>query len=104
MSVFFVGMISVVLSNNNAPVVQRVHWLRARCQRNRWQEEVILVEYEMKWTVNYFMNRAIRWRDHAITSHRDVHAGAAAYARRQEETWKSMAVSAQSTFRNVQSW
>ena len=62
------------------------------------------MEYEMKWTVNYFMNRARVWRDHAITSQRDVHAGAAAYARRQEATWKSVAMSAQSTFGNVQNW
>jgi hypothetical protein len=90
--------------SKGVPTVQRVHWLRARCQRNRWAEELTLVEYEMKWTVNYFMNRARLWNDRTITSQRDVHAGAAAYARRQEATWKSVAMCAQSTFGNVQNW
>ncbi|KAF8808485.1 hypothetical protein BYT27DRAFT_7096736, partial [Phlegmacium glaucopus] len=39
-----------------------VHWLRARVlhsvtrrKKNRWQEEHILVGYEMEWSVRYFL-------------------------------------------------
>jgi hypothetical protein len=42
--------------------VQRVHWLRARAQKARWQEEVTLLGYEMQWTVRYYMHMSERWQ------------------------------------------
>jgi hypothetical protein len=41
-------MISYVYNIQPAMTVQRVHWLRARAQSGRWNEEVILVSYEMQ--------------------------------------------------------
>ena len=42
-------------------LVRRVHWLRARAQFMRWQEEVTLNTYEMQWTVRYFRHMNIKW-------------------------------------------
>ena len=42
-------------------VVRRVHWLRARAQLMRWQEEVTLTGYEMQWTVRYFLYMSRKW-------------------------------------------
>jgi hypothetical protein len=41
--------------------VRRVHWLRARAQLMRWQEEVTLTGYEMQWTVRYFRQMSTKW-------------------------------------------
>lgn len=61
--------------------VQRIHWLRARAQRYRWEEESILVQYEMQWTVRYFINEARKWNKYQLLS--EVSPGARAYAARQ---------------------
>jgi hypothetical protein len=48
-------------------LVRRVHWLRARAQLMRWQEEVCLTNYEMQWTVRYFSHVSSKWNIHPIT-------------------------------------
>jgi hypothetical protein len=76
--------------------VKRVHWLRARALNQRWHEEKILVEYEMQWTVRYFLHKCKEWekgRDEA-----DVSAGARAYAARQVRRWRQSAEAADSLF------
>ncbi|KAF8799518.1 hypothetical protein BYT27DRAFT_7007088, partial [Phlegmacium glaucopus] len=75
---------------------RRVHWLRARAQKLRWQEELILVTYEMQWTVRYFV-QARQWE--AVAENACVSAGARAYAARQETTWQRVALAADSSFR-----
>lgn len=85
-------------------IVHRVHWLRARAQRNRWSEELLLVQYEMEWTVNYFDYMAEVWNQRSASAQRDVHAGSAAYAHRQKAQWYSMAASARGTFEKIRSW
>lgn len=77
-------------------IVFRVHWLRARAQRGRWAEELVLVQQEMIWTVNFYMHMADIWngrRDppgrhwdpasHAARGHR-------AYAERQMSIWNNL--------------
>jgi len=80
--------------------VQRVHWLRARAQSGRWNEEVILVGYEMKWTMQYFIQRAKRWEDmgSAAKEGGKVSAGAAAYAARKAAMWRWLAFRAKKRF------
>jgi hypothetical protein len=68
-------------------VVQRVHWLRARAQRNRWREECLLLTYEMEWTVRYFVQRGTTWESKC----RGSPAGAAAYAAQQLTFWLQLA-------------
>jgi len=76
-------------------LVQRVHWLRARAQHHRWQEEKTLLRYEMQWTVRYFLYESEKWKKHCDS---DCSPGAKAYASRQSATWAGRAVSANSKF------
>jgi hypothetical protein len=70
-------------------LVLRVHWLRARSQNNRWQEEIILINHEMEWTVRFFLNRARLWkRRHEDPS---MNVGPMAYAARQQAQYESLA-------------
>lgn len=79
--------------------VQRVHWLRARAQKKRWEEELILVKHEMEWTSRYFLHRARLW--HERYEDRDVRKGPKAYAARQSAQWKQLAAEAEHIFRLV---
>jgi hypothetical protein len=85
----------IVLNN----VVQRVHWLRARAQKNRWQEELMLVGYEMEWTTRYFLHRAEKWQ--AQLGDENLQAGPKAYAARQAAQWGDLASDAEQAFRVV---
>src|SRR6267154_1631062 len=80
-------------------LVQRVHWLRARSQRNRWSEELILVGYEMVWTARYFWNRADLWRSRVVEPNAAL--GLKAYATCQAAQWSSLAVDAERLFSGV---
>ncbi|KAF8801026.1 hypothetical protein BYT27DRAFT_7227064 [Phlegmacium glaucopus] len=66
--------------------VRCVHWLRARAQLNRWQEEVSLTAYEMQWT---------RW---AGVMGPNGTAGLVAYAKRKQAMWEHLRVRADMTF------
>jgi len=79
--------------------VQRVHWLRARAQKNRWDEELSLVKYEMEWTARYFLYHAREWEK--IFDSEDLHAGPKAYAARQAAQWFYMASNADRLFKSV---
>jgi len=79
-------------------VVRRVHWLRARAQLMRWQEEVTLITYEMQWAVRFFARKGLLWANTVGTSGLPVKAGHAAYAGRQNDLWKQIAVRANHTF------
>ena len=75
--------------------VRRVHWLRARAQKHRWDEECTLVRYEMQWTVRYFQYRSRFWQSAPTTP------GPAAYAQRKGAMWDKMARDADRSFKNI---
>lgn len=54
------------------------------------------MQYEMQWTVRYFLNEANKWkvRSHIV----DLSPGAKAYAARQAATWNGHAVTADKDF------
>jgi hypothetical protein len=79
--------------------VQRVHWLRARAQKNRWDEELSLVKYEMEWTARYFLYRAREWEKRFDSE--DLYARPKAYAARQAAQWFYMASNADRLFKSV---
>ncbi|KAF8815690.1 hypothetical protein BYT27DRAFT_7079225 [Phlegmacium glaucopus] len=76
---------------------KRVHWLRARAQKNRWKEEQILVGYEMEWSVRYFLYRAKVWEERCNVA--ALSPGAIAYAARQNARWRQVAAAAESLFK-----
>ena len=80
-------------------LVKHVHWLRAQAQKNRWHEEVVLVTYEMQWTVRYFIDRRNKWKEGAECP--TISPGAAAYASRQSNVWNDLADLADHVFKNT---
>jgi hypothetical protein len=66
---------------------------------NRWQEELILVGYEMEWTTKYFLYRARKWQ--AQLGDYDLPAGPRAYAARQAAQWSALALDGERAFRVV---
>ncbi|KAF8950435.1 hypothetical protein BDZ97DRAFT_1933982 [Flammula alnicola] len=78
---------------------KRVHWLRARAQKQRWREELILVAYEMQWTVRYFSRESSKWRSAVDTP--TISAGAKAYAYRKHLFWHKLAVVADKASRQT---
>jgi hypothetical protein len=77
--------------------VQRIHWLRARAQYHRWEEEKLLVHYEMSWTVRYFLHEGRKWKERSTNL--NISPGAKAYAARQTATWVGRAASANKYFK-----
>ena len=61
-----------------------------------WNEEYILVGYEMGWSVRYFLHKAAEWESYSIEP--GLSAGAIAYAARQVARWQQMANQADRSF------
>ncbi|KAH9019354.1 hypothetical protein EDB85DRAFT_2197813 [Lactarius pseudohatsudake] len=55
-------------------VVERVHWLRARAQFKRWEEEQHSIHNEAKWIPAYFHAKAETWKKLMITAQRRIHS------------------------------
>ncbi|PPQ80263.1 hypothetical protein CVT25_003702 [Psilocybe cyanescens] len=82
-------------------VVKRVHWLRSRAQFKRWDEEKMLVSYEMQWTVAYFINKSRWWKSTATGPGRHpalMRPGLVAYAHRQSDLWHQLAIIADQSY------
>ena len=79
--------------------VQRVHWMRARAQNNRWEEELLLVKYEMDWTTRSFLYKAGEWQDRFEEP--NVDPGPKAYAARQSSQWRRIACDADQLFKSA---
>jgi hypothetical protein len=63
----------------------------------RWEEEKLLLNYEMQWTVRFFKNMAEKWKAGAGTQ--AISSGAKAYALRHESRWREMAVNSDKIFK-----
>ncbi|KAJ7740757.1 hypothetical protein DFH07DRAFT_698699, partial [Mycena maculata] len=64
----------------------RVEWARAKARKNRWEEEVLLLQEEMRRTLRYLEWQAGWWEEHMDTkldSTPEVRTGARAYALKQ---------------------
>lgn len=79
--------------------VYRIHWLRARAEKNRWSEELYLTEHEMVWTVKYYMYMAKLWEKRRMEY---IHnQGLKAYAEQQIALWNDLGRVTQNLFRRV---
>ena len=83
--------------------VYRVNWLRARAQKNRWEEELPKTEHEMLWTILYFMNKRDIWykRLQLLNLQGSDCAGRAAYCEEQIHQWDEFGRVADSQFHQV---
>ena len=72
----------------------RVLYLKSRALASRWREELLLVKYEMEWTVRYFKHNHDVWVDRSS----DSSPGAKAYARRKAAQYLRQAQVAEGEF------
>lgn len=97
--------LSVLASENptNKLAVYRVHWLKAKSQRDRWSEERKLLRHEMDFTVNFMANTADDWEVRASQAGADRGNGhgLCCYAFRQANMWRRMATQARQEFDEV---
>jgi hypothetical protein len=99
------GIIEAEVLISSAIIVLRVLWLRAKAKRDRWQEELTLLQHEMKWTVNAFKEWARQWEARRSVEDEgtgDVGRGKNAYAHRQEAMWRRKAEEADKLFAMAQ--
>ncbi|KAG1845595.1 hypothetical protein C8R48DRAFT_750720 [Suillus tomentosus] len=76
----------------------RVHWLRAKAMRDRWAEELLLVQHEMDWTCNFLLQKADEWiRLGAISKLAQKH-GHVAYSERQCKIYQCLFREARDSF------
>ena len=71
-------------------IVNRVHWLRAKAQFERWKEEQDSIHNEAVWVPAYFQTKADCWKGWMKCATQDGHA---AYASRQAHDWDELSKS-----------
>ncbi|KAG1730911.1 hypothetical protein EDB19DRAFT_1831884 [Suillus lakei] len=49
------------VSNDWMNEFYRVHWLQTKALWDRWEEEFLLLEHEMRWTINFLVHRSRTW-------------------------------------------
>ncbi|KAG1722475.1 hypothetical protein EDB19DRAFT_1834998 [Suillus lakei] len=79
----------------------RVHWLRAKSLRDRWKEELLVVESEMDWTCNFFLRKAAQWIERMGESSANRLWGHACYSGRQSRMYLLLAQDAQAAFQDL---
>lgn len=77
----------------------KFHYLRVRALKKRWEEEFLLLTYEMQWTVRFFKKMAEKWEIGAETF--EISSGAKAYALRQGSRWREMAITSDKIFKST---
>ena len=83
----------------------RVEWAQCVARADRWEEEVILLQEEMRWVVQFLEWRSTNWfaksdpRTSSVTS--AVLAGLSAYANKQGLVFHSLAIRFSQRWRSV---
>jgi hypothetical protein len=67
-----------------------VHWLRAKAQFERWQEEQHSIHNEAMWVPAYFHAKAKCWKAWMVMAAQERLRGHEAYASRQAHAWEEM--------------
>jgi len=79
-----------------------VNWLRAKARYDRWEEEKLLLENEMEWTISTFTHCKKEWEERIrIVTGLEEKKGHLAYAWREVHKWKGFTERAMRTFREV---
>ncbi|KIM58325.1 hypothetical protein SCLCIDRAFT_128326, partial [Scleroderma citrinum Foug A] len=63
--------------------VYRVHWLRTKALRDRWEEEVQLLTCETEWSWRFFSTQVDFWSGQSAEAAATGSAGMACYSARQ---------------------
>jgi len=83
--------------------VYRVHWLKAKAQRDRWKEEIKFLYHEMDFCVNFMEHQEGLWNDRTsdASANSPADSGLHCYAMRQAGMWRTMAAQARQEFDTV---
>jgi hypothetical protein len=82
-------------------LVYRVNWLRAKARHDRWKEELLIVQHEMKWTISWFKHHMKKWKDRLRKSVEEEKPGHIAYAEKQVAMWKMFMREGERGFRGM---
>jgi hypothetical protein len=74
-------------------LVERVHWLRAKAQFQRWLEEQDSIHNEAQWIPAYFNAKADMWKKLMAFSIQGSLKGHEAYASYQAYAWQDLSQS-----------
>ncbi|KAG1733455.1 hypothetical protein EDB19DRAFT_1639715, partial [Suillus lakei] len=80
----------------------QVHWLWEKSLRDRWKEELLVVELEMDWTCNFFLQKAAQWIERMGESSANRLRGHACYSGRQSQMYLLLAQDAQAAFQDLE--
>ncbi|KAG1802912.1 uncharacterized protein HD556DRAFT_1198529, partial [Suillus plorans] len=75
-----------------------VHWLRAKALKDRWAEEILLVQHEMEWTCNFFVHKAEEWKHLSVIAKEAKKQGSMTYAGRQGKIYECLLEEARLAF------
>jgi len=81
----------------NSCVVYRVHWLKGRAQKQRWEEELQITKNEMEWVTRFFFFKGREW-NRWLESCQSPSASHIAYAKRQMDMWDELGRQAYAEF------
>ncbi|KAG2341715.1 hypothetical protein BDR05DRAFT_887723, partial [Suillus weaverae] len=86
------------ISSNWMNEFYRVHWLCTKALHDRWAEELVLVEHEMQWTLEFFLFKANTWLTRIASIGDSILEGHKCYAIRQVHLYQELAKHAQVWF------
>ena len=91
------------LSDKLISLVYRVNWMRARAQKNRWEEELPRTEKEMIWTTRYFMHQSNVWHERLCGLRQTTprSSGQEAYCEEKLSQWEELGRIADTQFRQI---
>ncbi|KAH9014734.1 hypothetical protein EDB84DRAFT_1277578 [Lactarius hengduanensis] len=81
----------------------RVHWLRAKAQFERWKEEQHSIHNEAVWIPAYFHSKAECWKAWMDVAARAQFPGHKAYASRQAHAWEELSRSSMKSLNKITS-
>ncbi|KAI5993014.1 hypothetical protein EDD15DRAFT_2367807 [Pisolithus albus] len=79
----------------------RIHWLRAKAVKDRWEEEEELLASEFQWAINFFKYRARKWNEKCVSCKVAGLLGAASYAARQKAIYEQLAEQGATKWQNM---
>jgi hypothetical protein len=83
--------------------VERVHWLRAKAQFQRWLEEDRSIHNEAEWVPSFFQARSEMWSNLKVTASQGSLRGHEAYASAQVQAWKELSISSKEALSEITS-
>ncbi|KAN0137341.1 hypothetical protein V8E53_004786 [Lactarius tabidus] len=81
----------------------RVHWLRAKAQFERWLEEQASIHNEAVWVPAYFHSKAEQWEERMKNAAQYSQKGHAAYASQQMHSWEELSKSSEKSLAPITS-